>query len=205
MSKSKYTIWITIGIIIAVVFILFPFDRQIGAFIQDQIPDRFDDGIKLFTRQGLHLLYFIFASVFVFAILKKRNDLKRVVYRYIAAQLLFAFLVVRILKIVCARARPKYGFEFTFFSMDADFNSFPSGHAADAFVSGVFLYFLLKNSKYAPYRFLPFVYAALMALSRIAFNVHYPTDAIAGSAIGILGAYYILSKNSSPLLNNQPN
>ena len=197
MSKSKYTIWITIGIIIAAVFILFPFDRQIGVFIQNQIPDRFDDAIKLFTKRGLFLLYFIFAAIFVFAIIKKRNDLKRVVYAYIAAQMIFAFLVVRVLKIVCGRARPKHGFEFTFFSMDADYNSFPSGHAADAFVSGVFLYYLLKNSKYASYRFLPFIFAALMALSRIAVNVHFPADAIAGSAIGIFGAYYILSKISS--------
>lgn len=205
MSNSKYTIWITIGIVIAVIFILFPFDRQIGVFIQDQIPDRFDDPIKLFTKRGLFPLYFIFAAVFVFASLKKRNDLKRVAYGYLAAQLTFAFFVVRVLKIVCGRARPKYGSEFTFFSMDAHYNSFPSGHSADAFVSGVFLYYLLKHSKYARYRFLPLTYAALMAFSRIAVNTHFPTDAIAGSAIGIIGAWFFLSKISSPPCNHQSN
>ena len=198
MSKSKHTIWVTIGIIIAVIFILFPFDRQIGLFIQSRIPDRFDDAIKLFTNRGLYLLYFLFTAVFVFAVLKKRNDLKRVVYAYIAAQLIFAFLAVRVLKIVCGRARPSDGSEFTFFSMDADYNSFPSGHSADAFVSGVFLYYLLKKSKYASYRFLPFVYAALMALSRVVVNVHFLTDAIAGSAIGILGTWLCISKISIP-------
>ena len=203
MSNSKYTIWISLGIVIAALFLLFPFDRQIGLFLQNQIPDRFDDTIKLFTNRGLFLLYFIFAAVFVFALLKKRNELKRVIYAYVVAQLAFAFLLVRVLKILSGRARPTNGSEFTFFSLDAGYNSFPSGHSADAFVSGMFLYYLLKNSKFSQYRFLPFVYAALMAFSRIAVNTHFPTDAIAGAAIGIFGAWFLISKISALPPNDQ--
>lgn len=205
MSNSKYTIWISLGIVIAAIFLLFPFDRQVGVFLQNQIPDRFEEAIKLFTNRGLFLLYFMFAAVFVFALIKKRNELKRVIYAYIAAQLTFAFLLVRVLKIVLGRARPNNGSEFTFFSLDAGYNSFPSGHSADAFVSGMFLYYLLKNSKYAQYRFLPFVYAGLMAFSRIAVNTHFPSDAIAGSAIGIFGAWFFISKITSPPSLKQSN
>ena len=98
------------------------------------------------------------------------------------------------MKIFFGRARPKYGGEFTFFSLDSHFNSFPSGHSADAFVSGVFLYYLLKYSKYSKYRFLPLAYALLIAFSRVVVSAHYLSDAVAGMAIGILGAYFFLSR-----------
>ncbi|MCJ7776334.1 MAG: phosphatase PAP2 family protein, partial [Desulfobulbaceae bacterium] len=77
---------------------------------------------------------------------------------------------------------------------DSHFNSFPSGHSADAFVSGVFLYYLLKYSKYSKYRFLPLAYALLIAFSRVIVSAHYLSDAVAGMAIGILGAYFFLSR-----------
>jgi undecaprenyl-diphosphatase len=98
------------------------------------------------------------------------------------------------MKIVLGRARPDYGAEFTFFSLDAHYNSFPSGHSADAFVSSVFLYYLLKDSRYGAYRFLPPAYALVIAVSRVVVSAHYPSDVIAGVAIGILGAYLVLSR-----------
>ena len=100
------------------------------------------------------------------------------------------------MKIVFGRARPNIGSEFTFLSIKADYNSFPSGHSADAFVSGIFLFYLLKNSKYSAYRYLPLLYAATIALSRIAVNAHYPSDVIAGATIGIFGAWFYLNRLS---------
>jgi membrane-associated phospholipid phosphatase len=100
------------------------------------------------------------------------------------------------MKIVFGRARPEYGAEFTFFSLDAHYNSFPSGHSADAFVSGVFLFYLMKRSKYNAYRLLPLAYALLMAVSRVIVSAHYPSDIVAGMAIGILGACFVLSSRS---------
>ena len=113
---------------------------------------------------------------------------------YVKAQLIFAFVLVRILKIVLGRARPGHGAEFTFFSFAFRYNSFPSGHSADAFVSGVFLYYLLKNSKYSACRFLPLIYAFLIAVSRVFISSHYPSDVAAGMVIGILGAWFFISR-----------
>jgi membrane-associated phospholipid phosphatase len=113
---------------------------------------------------------------------------------YVKAQLIFSFVLVRILKIILGRARPGHGSEFTFFSLAFRYNSFPSGHSVDAFVSGVFLFYLLKNSKYSACRFLPLIYAFLIALSRVFISSHYPSDVAAGMAIGILGAWFFISR-----------
>ena len=58
-------------------------------------------------------------------------------------------------------------------------DSFPSSHATTAFAGAVVLSFLLP-------RFWPLFIAAatLVAFSRLYVGVHYPTDVIAGAAIG---------------------
>jgi undecaprenyl-diphosphatase len=60
-------------------------------------------------------------------------------------------------------------------------HSFPSGHAATAFACATVLAAL------APRWRLPFfVLAALIAFSRLYNGVHYPTDVLAGSVLGVL-------------------
>jgi undecaprenyl-diphosphatase len=67
-------------------------------------------------------------------------------------------------------------------------SSFPAGHAATAFAGAVLLAFV------AP-RLAPFALAlaTLVAISRVYVGVHYPTDVLAGAAlgapVGALGAY----------------
>jgi len=92
------------------------------------------------------------------------------------------------------RARPGHNPEFAFFSFSFRHNSFPSGHSADAFVCGVFLFYLLKHSKFSACRFLPLIYAFLIAISRVFISSHYPSDVLAGMAIGILGAWFFISR-----------
>ena len=103
-------------------------------------------------------------------------------------------VVVRLLKVVLGRPRPGKGFEFTFFATGFSHNAFPSGHSADAFVSGVFLFYLLNQSKFSGYRYLPLVYAFLIASSRVFVSSHYPSDVAAGMAIGIMGAWFFISR-----------
>lgn len=58
--------------------------------------------------------------------------------------------------------------------------SFPSGHAASAFVVATMFY--LNNM---PYKKTILVCAFLMAFSRLYVYVHYPSDVIAGSLLGV--------------------
>ena len=59
--------------------------------------------------------------------------------------------------------------------------SFPSGHTASSFAVSMVMLFML------PTIFVPVViYATLMGFSRMYLLVHYPTDVIAGSVLGVI-------------------
>jgi undecaprenyl-diphosphatase len=60
-------------------------------------------------------------------------------------------------------------------------HSFPSGHAATAFACATVLASLAPR-----WRVSFFVLAALIAFSRVYNGVHYPTDVLGGSALGLL-------------------
>ena len=193
-AKNKYLLLITS--VFVVVLLLLLIDFRILAFVQQFITPELKSVGKILSKKGLFLLYGIFLLLLIYAFIKKNQKLKKTFLVYLQAQILFSFALVRIMKIVFGRARPKIGSEFTFFSLEADYNSFPSGHSADAFVSGIFLFYLLKNSKYSAYRYLPLLYAATIAFSRIAVNAHYPSDVLAGATIGIFGAWFYLNRLS---------
>ena len=174
--------------------ILIGFDRHISVFVLQYVTPEIKSAATLFSDTGVVFLYLIFAILLIYSILKNNRQRIKLIWAYLKTQIIFSFLTVRILKICLGRARPKYGSDFRFFSLEADYNSFPSGHSADAFVSGIFLYYLLKYSRFSQYRYIPLILALLIALSRVIGNAHFASDVLAGSAIGIFGASYFISK-----------
>ena len=60
-----------------------------------------------------------------------------------------------------------------------DPNSFPSGHTTAAFAAGVFVDLVVAVE-------VGVVLAALMGFSRLYVGVHFPTDVLAGMAVGLL-------------------
>ena len=190
--KKSILIFIPIGLLPFAILLFF--DTRLWLTARDLIPPDFYFIAKLITNWGLYVFYAIFAAIFVSSFIEKNQKLTGLCLAYLKAQLIVSFAVVRILKIVLGRARPGHGADFTFFSLNSRYNSFPSGHATDAFVSGVFLYLLLKQTKYTHYRFLPLIYAFLIAVSRVFVSAHYPSDVAAGMFIGILGAWFFVSR-----------
>lgn len=82
-------------------------------------------------------------------------------------------------------------------------NSFPSGHATQAFAIFMVLVFTTQN------KFLKFLYfsiAVLTAYSRVYLSQHWLNDITAGSFIGfncsILCYYFIISRNKIPKLDH---
>jgi undecaprenyl-diphosphatase len=67
-------------------------------------------------------------------------------------------------------------------------HSFPSGHSASAFAGATML------AHYAP-RYRPWFYvlAVLIAFSRLYNGVHYPTDVVVGSLLGVATALLLLA------------
>ena len=177
-----------------VIIVLFYFDTPIWQAARDLVEPDYLYIPEFFTHWGLYLFYVIFAGCWIYGLIKKNRKLINLGLAYIKAQLIFSLLAVRLLKTVLGRARPGYGSEFTFFETSFKYNAFPSGHSADAFVSGVFLFYLLKHSNYAGYRFYPLIYASLIAASRVFVSSHYPSDVAAGMVIGILGAWVFVSR-----------
>lgn len=79
--------------------------------------------------------------------------------------------------------------------------SFPSSHAFNSFAAAVFFYKLYPKLKW-----LLFITASLLAISRVVVGVHYPSDIVAGtimgSAIGYIFAYITLLLNKKFSKNN---
>jgi undecaprenyl-diphosphatase len=96
-----------------------------------------------------------------------------------------ADLLARVGKLVVQRHRP---FE-TQLGPPSNTHSFPSGHSATAFACATVL------SAYAPRWRVPFyLLATLIALSRIYNGMHYPTDVLAGAALGVLVGLFVLRR-----------
>jgi len=97
-------------------------------------------------------------------------------------------LSVGLLKLLILRPRPFEAIA-TAKVLDIEFDSgFPSGHAANSAAAAGMLGKYYRHIRYPLYAL-----AALIAFSRIYVGVHYPSDVIAGSVIGI-AVYYFVSK-----------
>ncbi len=192
-GKWKNAIFILLALVS--IPILFPFDESLWLAARDLVEPDYYNFSKLVTKWGLYLFYAIFAGLWVYALIRKNRKFIHIGLAYLKAQLVFSLVVVRLLKIFFGRIRPGHGSGFTFFGMSGNYNSFPSGHSADAFVSGVFLYYLLKQTQYARFRFLPLIYAFLIGISRVFVSAHFPSDVVAGMIIGILGAWFFISRS----------
>ena len=79
------------------------------------------------------------------------------------------------------RARPYQASNSSIFYFECNDSSFPSGHTATAFAAAMVVFYSYKKVGCAT-----FILASLIAFSRMYFYVHYPTDIIAGIAVGLI-------------------
>lgn len=79
-------------------------------------------------------------------------------------------------------------------------SSFPAGHAATAFAGATLLAYLVPRATG-----LFALLATLIGFSRVYVGVHYPTDVLAGAAIGLaVGAGAVLALRFNPWRNVRP-
>jgi membrane-associated phospholipid phosphatase len=113
----------------------------------------------------------------------------------VAVRLGFVFLAVgipglldNIGKRMIGRVRPSAFGPFAYhpFSWDSAYASFPSGHTAAAFSALVAI-----GALFPRLRPLLWIYAITIAMSRVIIAAHYPSDVIAGAAVGAFGAILV--------------
>jgi membrane-associated phospholipid phosphatase len=97
-------------------------------------------------------------------------------------------LVVSIVKRLIGRVRPSDlgPFHYVLFAWRPDYASLPSGHSTAAFAAAVAV-----GAVWPRARPVMWIYAVLIAASRIFIAAHYPSDVLAGAFVGISSALLI--------------
>lgn len=100
-------------------------------------------------------------------------------------------LFVTIVKRVIARARPPASgvidpFLYGLFVWRPDYASLPSGHSTNVFAALVAV-----GTIWPRLRPVMWIYALIIAASRIVIQVHYPSDVLAGAIVGTVGAWLV--------------
>ncbi len=147
------------------------------------------------TELGDSLWYFlIIVSVFLISFVGKISKfLSSKSHLYLRNFSIFSFsylllvgVVTQILKHIIGRPRPNHtNFDehigFNFFSTEASFHSFPSGHSSTIFAVAIILGLLIPSLRKF---FLAFGF--IVALSRVVVGAHYITDVVAGGLVAII-------------------
>lgn len=203
-KKDKTKILIGI-IILALLFIIITilvltnniqeFDNMVTDFVINIIPESFAPFFQTVTQLGGVVILPIIAILVSLILVIIKKDY----YGYaIILNITISVCLYLGIKNIVRRLRPK-GFRFI---TETGF-SFPSGHTTNnmAFY-GLLIYFIYKNIKNKPLKILLIsllsIWILLIGISRIYFNVHYPSDVIAGALLGgicILTTIYILNNS----------
>ncbi|MDC0232861.1 phosphatase PAP2 family protein [Pelagibacteraceae bacterium] len=147
------------------------------------------------TELGDSLWYFlIIISVFLLSFVSKKTKLISVKkWLYLKTLTYFSFfylvlvgLITQILKHIVGRPRPNYvdfdiGSSFNFFSTDASFHSFPSGHSSTIFAVALILSLIIPGL-----RVFFLLFAFIVALSRVVVGAHFTTDIVAGGLVAMI-------------------
>lgn len=159
------------------------YEFQILDFIHEHLACRFlDVVIPILTSLGNAGICW-FLAAFALICTKKYRANGIVMILSILAGALIGNLT---LKPLVARARPSWICNVPLLIANPTDYSFPSGHTLSSTIGAVCL--TCTNRKFAAVA-IPF--AILMAFTRLYLYVHFPTDVLAGAALGVVIAFFM--------------
>lgn len=143
---------------------------------------------KTFTFISNSDAYFVFgtpAALLAAGLIKHDSTLK-VAAINTAISLGVSIVATDVMKVIFKRPRPFVTYPDINKLSDGGGYSFPSGHTSSAFAVATSL--VISFPKW--YVAVPaYLYAGSVGISRVVLGVHYPSDVLAGAAVGILSAY----------------
>ena len=124
--------------------------------------------------------------IVIFGVLCIHKKTRMIGFMGFLALILEVVLVSGILKPIVMRDRPFIAYPLEILIRPPMGSSFPSGHAASSFAAATILFLYKVKGKWW-YG----VGALLIALSRLYLYVHYPSDVLVGSVIGIVVGVWV--------------
>ncbi len=146
----------------------------------------------------LGIFFAVYALPVLFIVILVLGAKRRSLLFYGIASSALAYGVNAIIGLIVVRHRPFVDHVVNqLIQKSATSKSFPSDHAAISFaLAGVLSYF------YPKWTIAIYVFAFLIALSRVFVGVHYPTDIVVGAAVGIFSALIMRIAFGSRLAQN---
>ena len=161
-----------------------PFDSAVMTFVQSGFHNPITDTVfPAVTYLGESGIFWILLSLLIIA-LGRKNGWRTTGCLMLAAMLLGLLLGEIALKNIICRPRPFQEMpEISLLIPPPSGYSFPSGHSCASFAAATIIFLKDKRPGTAA-----LALAALIAFSRVFLFVHYPTDVLAGSLLGVLCA-----------------
>ena len=188
--------WITISSVVGITALASLADKEARSFSQ-QNQSNFADHI--FNIDKYYYVEFVGASIIAFygyGLVADNSKIRKLAVKLTEATLL-ASSITLITKTIVGRGRPykqESQYFFNPFSLDNDFNSFPSGHTTLAFAYSTVMANEVDNIfwKIGWYSL-----AGLVGYARIYHNQHWLSDVLMGAAIGYFSGEFVNNHNTN--------
>jgi len=162
------------------------FDESVAKWAFSHEYDFIHDSAKMLSNAA-DATYFLIISVllFLYFYFIKKNLFIASRVKFFILSIVASGIVVNVVKFIFGRSRPymlknKDINTFDFFTTNYNYLSFPSGHTTTAFAIAMSLSLMFPR-----YALLFFLYAFIMAYSRVACYMHYISDVTAGAFVGV--------------------
>lgn len=173
---------------------VYHFDWNVFQFIEAHLWNPvLDTVLKIITTTGKWGAIFMVIAVglFIYGFFAKKDKQKQAAMAVAISILVMEVISNLVVKELFARPRP-FNFDWSQFAWAGQFNfpeiisrpdsfSFPSGHATSAFAGAFAL-----NRYDKKWGVFAYLFAAVMAFSRVYLHVHYCTDVLAGAVCGLV-------------------